>query len=102
MDDARCRQFFLDADPATYHRRYEALRAVFVEGLPQDEAAARFGFTHGGMRQLVHGFRTALRSGSPPPFFKRRSPAGPPALADERLGRRTPLSPTSGPIRPWG
>jgi hypothetical protein len=81
MDDARCRQFFLDADPATYHRRYEALRAVFVEGLPQDEAAARFGFTHGSMRQLVHGFRTAVRSGSPPPFFRRPSPAGRPARA---------------------
>jgi hypothetical protein len=79
MDDARCRQSFLDADPATYHRRYEALRAVFVEGLPQDEAAARFGSTHGSMRQLVHGFRAAIRSGSPPPFFRRPSPAGQPA-----------------------
>ena len=102
MDDTPCRRFFLDADPATYHRRYEALRAVFVEGLPQNEAAARFGFTHGSMRQLVHGFRAALRSGSPPPFFERRSPAGRPAPADERLGRRPPPSPTSGPVRPWG
>ncbi len=76
MDDARCRQFFLDADSATYHRQYEALRAVFVEGLPQDDVAARYGFTHGSMRQLVHGFRTAMRSGSPPPFFKCPSSAG--------------------------
>ena len=85
MDDTRCRQFFVDADPATYHRRYEALRAVFVEGLAQNEAAARFGFTHGSMRQLVHEFRVALRSGSPPPFFKRRGPADRPAAstADE-------------------
>ena len=81
MNDTRCQQFFLDADPTTYHRRYEALRAVFVDGLPQYEVAARFGFTHGSMRQLVHGFRAAMRSGSPPPFFKRPSPAGHPASA---------------------
>jgi len=81
MDDTRTRQFFLDADPNTYHRRYEALRAVFVDGLPQNEVAARFGFTHGSMRQLVHGFRAAMRSGSPPPFFRHPSPAGHPAPA---------------------
>jgi hypothetical protein len=76
MDDTRCRQFFLEADSTTYHRQYEALRAVFVEGLPQNEVAERYGFTHGSMRQLVHGFRTAMRSGSPPPFFKCPSSAG--------------------------
>jgi transposase len=81
MDDTRYRQFFLDADPTTYHRRYEALRAVFVDGLSQDEVAARSGFTYGSMRQLIHGFRAAMRSGSPPPFFKRPSPAGHPASA---------------------
>jgi hypothetical protein len=72
---------FLDADPTTYHRRYEALRAVFVDGLPQNEVAVRFGFTYGSLRQLVHEFRAAMRSGSPPPFFKRPSPAGHPASA---------------------
>jgi hypothetical protein len=76
MDDTRCRQFFFDADSTTYHRQYEALRAVFVEGLPQNEVAARYGFTHGSMRQLVHGFRTVIRSGSPPPFFKCPRSAG--------------------------
>jgi transposase len=81
MDDTRYRQFFLDADPTTYHRRYEALRAVFVDGLSQDEVAARFGFTYGSMRQLIHGFRAARRSGSPPPSSKRPSPAGHPASA---------------------
>src|SRR4051812_41992892 len=64
----RCRQFFLDADSATYHRQYEALRAIFVDGLPQDDVAGKFGYTHGSMRQLVHQFRTAIRSDSPPPF----------------------------------
>jgi hypothetical protein len=79
MDDTRCRLFFSDADSTTYHRQYEALRAVFVEGLPQNDVAARYGFTHGSMRQLVHGFRDAIRSGSIPPFFRC------PSSADRRM-----------------
>ena len=49
-------RFFLQ--PAnTLHRQYEALRAYFVEGLPSREAAARFGYTPGSFRGLVHRFR---------------------------------------------
>src|SRR5580658_8631779 len=39
------------------HRQYEALRAYFVEGLRSAEAAARFGYTPGSFRSLVHQFR---------------------------------------------
>src|ERR1700691_3496166 len=39
------------------HRQYEALRAYFVEGLRSAEAAARFGYTSGSFRSLVHQFR---------------------------------------------
>jgi transposase len=39
------------------HRQYEALRAFFVDGLPSAEAAARFGYTPGSFRVLVHQFR---------------------------------------------
>jgi hypothetical protein len=39
------------------HRQYEALRAYFVEGLPAAEAAARFGYSPGSFRVLVHKFR---------------------------------------------
>jgi hypothetical protein len=84
MDATRCRRFFLEADSATYHRQYEALRAIFVDGLPQNDVADRFGYTYGSMRQLVHRFRTAIRSDSPPPFFKRPKSAG----------RRTPMPTT--------
>ena len=70
MDDTCCRQFFLDADSTTYHRQYKALRAIFVERLPQNDVADKYGYTYGSMRQLVHRFRTAMRSGSPSPFFK--------------------------------
>jgi hypothetical protein len=68
MDLDRCRQFFLEADSATYQRQYEALRAIFVDGLPQTDVADKYGYTQGSMRQLVHQFRTAIRSDSPPPF----------------------------------
>jgi hypothetical protein len=73
MDDKHCRRFFLDADSATYHRQYEALRAVFVDGVPQNDVAATYGYTNGSMRQLVLGFRRAMRSNSPPPFFNSRT-----------------------------
>jgi len=56
MDDARCRKFF--SRPAqAYHRRYEALRAVFMEGHSQKEVADRFGFEYSSLRQLVYEFR---------------------------------------------
>ena len=56
MDESTCRQFFLSPNQ-TEHRRYEALRAVFVEGCSQKEAATAFGYTYGSMRQLVNDFR---------------------------------------------
>jgi len=56
MDDACCREFFsLPTQP--YHRRYEALRAVFLEGHSQKEVADRFGFQYSSLRQLVYEFR---------------------------------------------
>src|SRR3954467_8903402 len=47
---------FLEPSNST-HRQYEALRAFFVEGLPSAQAAARFGYTPGSFRVLVHEFR---------------------------------------------
>jgi hypothetical protein len=81
MEDIACRRFFTEPDSATYHRQYEALRAIFVDGRPQNDVADRFGYTYGSLRQLVHRFRTAIRADSPPPFFKR----------PESAGHRTPL-----------
>ncbi len=51
-------RFFLEPANAV-HRQYEALRAYFVEGLPSAEAAARFGYSPGSFRVLVHRFRHA-------------------------------------------
>jgi hypothetical protein len=65
---------FLEPSNST-HRQYEALRAFFVDGLPSAEAAARFGYTPGSFRVLVHQFRhrperdfftPAARDGRPP------------------------------------
>jgi len=47
---------FLQPSNST-HRQYEALRAYFVEGLSCAAVAARFGYTPGSLRGLVHQFR---------------------------------------------
>ena len=47
---------FLKPSNAT-HRQYEALRAFFVDHLPAQEAAKRFGYTYGSFRVLCHEFR---------------------------------------------
>ncbi len=53
---------FLEPSNST-HRQYEALRAFFVDGLPSAEAAARFGYTPGSFRVLVHQFRNQPNRG---------------------------------------
>jgi hypothetical protein len=66
MDDSMCRRFFLEPEQST-HRRYEALRAIFVEGLPPNQVADRFGYRLAALRSLVSRFgsssgrRPALR-----------------------------------------
>jgi len=47
---------FLEPSNPT-HRQYEALRAFFVEQMPQKEVAERFGYTVGSFRVLCHHFR---------------------------------------------
>ena len=47
-------------------RQYEALRAAFVEGLSQKDAARRFGYCHGAFRPLVLQFRSAFPAGVAP------------------------------------
>jgi transposase len=45
------------APEQTNHRRYEALRAFFVEGLSYAEAGARLGYTRWAMINLVRDYR---------------------------------------------
>ena len=73
MDDTACQEFFSQTTNP-YHRRYEALRAVFVEGRSQKEVAADFGYQYGSFRQLVYEFRQHRRgsadSSDESPFFE--------------------------------
>ena len=55
MDDQVCRRFFHEPDD-TLHRRYEALRAVFIDGLSLDRAAKRFGYRPGALKSLASRF----------------------------------------------
>jgi transposase len=41
------------------HRRYEALRAYYVEELPAAEIAERFGYTKASVQTLISGYRQA-------------------------------------------
>jgi len=73
MDDTTCREFF-SRTTNPYHRRYEALRAVFVEGRSQKRVAEEFGYQYGSFRQLVYEFRRDCRGGTDfsdeSPFFE--------------------------------
>ena len=75
MDDTPYREFF--ARPThPYHRRHEALRAVFLDGRSQKDVAERFGYRYSTLRQLVYEFRRQGRdSGDATPFFEGRSAA---------------------------
>jgi transposase len=84
MDDTPYREFF--ARPThPYHRRYEALRAVFLDGRPQKEVAEHFGYRYGTLRQLIYEFRRQGRDpGEASPFFESRSAAARPTRAPRR------------------
>jgi DNA-directed RNA polymerase specialized sigma24 family protein len=70
MDDTLCREFF--AQPTNpYQRRYEALRAVFIEQRSPKEVAEQFGLAPSSLRQLVYEFRQHCRhSADTSPFFE--------------------------------
>jgi hypothetical protein len=59
-------RFFLEPASPT-QRRYEALRAYFVDGVSTAEVSRRFGYTPGSFRVLCHHFR-----GDKPDFFVER------------------------------
>ena len=84
MDDTPYREFF--ARPTQpYHRRYEALRAVFLDGRSQKDVAEHFGYRYSTLRQLVYEFRRQGRDlGDATPFFESRSAADRPRRAPRR------------------
>jgi Transposase DDE domain len=74
---------FLEPTNST-HRQYEALRAFFVEGVPSAQAAARFGYTPGSFRVLVHQFRNDPGRS----FFASPTREGRPSGKQQRLRER--------------
>ena len=97
MDDSRCRQYFL-APQETSQRRYEALRAVFVDGEPLETVARRFGYTVATLKSMASRFRADCRRGVTPPFSF-RTVAGDrpgPAVAETDTSPKYPRSRTAG------
>lgn len=68
------------------HRRYETLRAVFVDGLTHEAAGTRFGYTRWSVVNLVRDFRAGKLSLFAPPG----RPGPPPGVAPakDRVRRR--------------
>lgn len=77
---------FFTAPDQVNHRRYEALRAFFVEGLTHAQAGARLGYTRWAMVNLVREYRAGKLELFAPP----RKPGPPPGIApakDRARGR---------------
>jgi hypothetical protein len=91
MEGNDARQFFLEPEQ-TFHRQYEALRAVFVEAQPLERVAEQFGYKVSALRSMASRFRTDRRCGATPPFSFRTG-------ADDRAGR-LPAGTGRHPIRP--
>ncbi len=68
------------------HRRYEALRAYFVDGLTHEQAGARFGYTRWAMINLVRDWRSGKLTLFAPP--RKPGPAPGTAPAKERVRGR--------------
>ena len=97
MDDTLCRRFFREPS-GPLQRQYEALRAVFLDGLSQKEAAGHFGYSYDAFRQLIRQFRHGCAAGSPPPFFSSHAPGDPrPYRPGRRFGRSSRPLPTPEP-----
>jgi transposase len=69
-------EFFIGPEQVN-HRRYEALRVFYVEGLTYAQAAERFGYTRWAMVNLVREFRSGKLELFAPP----RKPGPPPGAA---------------------
>ena len=95
MEGCRDRQFFIEPQQ-TFHRQYEALCAVFVEGQPLEPVAVRFGFKVSTLQSMVSRFRADRRGGVTPPFFARTAADGPAGhrRAEAAPLRTSPKSPT--------
>ena len=99
MDDEYCRLFFLQPHQ-TCQRRYEALRAYFIDGQPLAEIADRLGYRVSSLKSMVCRFRASCVNGSSPPFFSRIHVDAPPVggvakINTGRTGLTSPIADSS-------
>ena len=85
MNDTLCESFFLQPTQPL-HRRYEVLRAAFVEHRPLQDVARQYGYRYGSLRNLVTDFRAQCRAGQVPPFSPNRAGGG--RATEAPTGRR--------------
>jgi len=95
MEGIQDRRSFLEPEQ-TFHRRYEALRAILVDDEPIDRVAERFGYKPSAMRSMISRFRADRRRGVTPPFFSPTGADDPAGPAAKGVGRspRPRRSPT--------
>jgi len=87
MNGQACAQFFLQPnDPI--QRRYEILRAVFVDKQHMKEVANRFSIHYGTVRNWASEFR-AQQDAQQPPFFS-HAPT-PRRILKKWAGSNTPM-----------
>jgi len=99
MDDQPCRSFFLQPR-STFHRRYEALRAFFIDERPSAEVATQFGYKPNAFKVLISRFRHHICGQDLPPFSSRMAADDPRAgrAAKTATGRTRPPSPIGRPL----
>ena len=97
MDGQVYEGFFL-RPTGTWHRRYEALRSVFVERRPLSDVADRFAVGGGTVRNWISQFRGQVDRGQLPPFSRSRR-AGVLWADTRRRNARRSRSPMPGRYR---
>src|SRR5512144_1561591 len=92
MDDTFCRDFFLHPTQPL-HRRFEVLRAFFVDHQPLPEIAHTSGYAYGTVRNLVAQFRAQCRARHIPPFSSSHRVAAPATMPSTSIApNRNPQS----------
>lgn len=72
MDDTLAENFFRQP-VQVLHRRYEALRAFFVDHRSLADIAREFRYSYGTLRNVVSQFRRQCEAGEVAPFLPRRA-----------------------------
>ena len=93
MDGNHTRRYFLEPQQ-TLQRQYEALRAIFIDDLPIDRVAERFGYKPSTLKSMASRLRADCRQGVAPPFFSPMVADGLPARRRTN-SERTPRRQTS-------